>query len=100
MWIKIEAELPIQSFLVSARNGKRIVDAIYYRKKWYSAHDYDMWGVGEARQVRLHKVTEWYKCPIVYPKIPQKDFKAFIKRSEKYRNQMQPKKMRTIWVPL
>lgn len=79
MWIKIEDELPIQGFPVEVKNGKRIFYGWYYRKKWRS------W------DIRLHKVTEWYKCPISYPKIPPKDWRAFRKRSVTYRQQMQPR---------
>lgn len=78
-WIKVENELPIQGFRVKVKNGKRIFDAWYYRKKWYS------W------DIRLHKVTEWKKCPVIYPKIPPKDWRAFRNRAVTYRQQMQPR---------
>ena len=93
-WIRVEDELPIQNFQVRVKNGKKILDARYYRKKWYSSHDYNVWKDGEAREVRFHQVTEWYKCPVVYPKIPVKDLQAFLKRAEKYRDQMMNKYLR------
>lgn len=79
-WIKIEDELPIQKFRVRVKNGKReLPDACYYRKKWH------LW------DRKLHKVTEWFKCPITYPKIPPKDLRAYLRRAKKYRHQMQPR---------
>lgn len=82
-WIKVEEELPIQGWRVRAKNGKRVFDASYYRKKWYWCDK------------KLHKVTEWEKCPVTYPKISQKDMRAYLRRAEKYRGQMQPKKFIT-----
>ena len=92
MWIKVEDELPIQGIHVRAKNGKRTFDAKYYRKKWYSYHDWDVWEDGEAREVRLHKVTEWWKCPVMYPKISPRAFIAFYRRAQKYKHQMQKKR--------
>lgn len=77
MWIKIEDALPIQNFVVKVRNGTKIYEAKYYRKKWTSF----------GRQ--LHKVTEWYKCPVVYPKVLPKEWRKFLERAESYKNQMQ-----------
>ncbi len=77
MWIKVEDELPIQNWSVRVKNGKRMVEAKYYRKKWY------WWD----RQ--LYKVTEWEKCPITYPKIPKKDLNDFFKRAKKNTHLMQ-----------
>ncbi len=82
MWIKIEDELPIQDYAISIRNGKTIVRGVYYRKKWWS------WGR------RLHMVTEWYKCPVSYPSIPQKDMRAYLRRAERYRGQIKTKFVR------
>lgn len=103
-WIKIEDELPIQNWHVRVKNGKKILEARYYRKKWYSYHQYDVWDDGELRPVRLHQVTEWEKH-WTYPSVPQKDMRAFFRRAQKYRTQMKSKEMKFIfrgvgdWVP-
>lgn len=80
-WISIEDELPIQRMGIYVKNGKHIVWAYYYRKKWWS------W------QRRLHKVTHWNKCPVTYPKIPAKDMRAYLRRAAKYKKQMQKKNL-------
>lgn len=80
VWIKIEDELPIQKFIVDVRNGTRIYQAYYYRKKWYSYRH------------MLHKVKEWRKCPVGYPKIPKKDLEKYLARAKELRNQIKSRK--------
>jgi hypothetical protein len=76
-WISVDDELPIPEFTVYVKNGKRIVEAKYYRKKWY------WW------DRNLHNVTHWAKDPVTYPKIPRKDMNAYMKRANQLRGQMQ-----------
>ena len=77
-WTKIEDGLPPQNWPVIVKNGKSIIySATYYRKKWH------YW------ERKLHKVTDWKYFPNGEPKIPVKDLRAFFRRAEKYRNQMQ-----------
>lgn len=79
MWIKVEDALPIQDYPVKVKNGKVILYAKYYRKKWY------WW------DRKLHNVTEWFKCPVTYPKMTPSEWRAFFKRVEKYKHQMEKK---------
>lgn len=79
-WISIKDQLPIQKWGVRVKNGKKVVDAFYYRKKWY------WW------DRKLHKVTHWEKCPVTYPKIPLKDMRDFLNRAKKYKHQIQKRK--------
>ncbi len=81
-WIKVEDELPEQRVSVLVKNGRKIYDAYYSRKKW------------RRFGKQLHKVTEWKKDPVLYPKVPRKDLNAFLRRAKKYRHQMQKKEMR------
>lgn len=99
-WIKTEDELPIQNFRVRVKNGKQVVDAKYYRKKWYTHPFFDAWYEDHPKKRRkLHKVTEWEKCPISYPKISRKEMKGFLDRVEKYRHQIQSRKFTFMAVP-
>ncbi len=81
-WISVEDELPPQNLPVIVKNGKVIVDYVKYRyKKWHH------W------KRKLHKVTQWkYYCK---PAILPNEMRAFFRRAEKYRDQMQPKKFKT-----
>jgi len=89
MWIKIEDGLPIQNVSIRVKNGGKIWEARYYRKKWRSIYG-----------KQLHKVTEWYKCPVEYPKIPAKDMKKFVERYNLYKHQMQKRNFVTRYVCL
>lgn len=92
MWIKVEDELPIQKFNVRVKNGMAIANASYYRKKWYTWRYDDE--LGEyVRGRKLHKVIQWWKCPVSYPKIPRRDMQDFIDRAKKYKHQFQYKRM-------
>lgn len=79
-WISVEDELPPQKWGVAVKCGKRIYPwAKYYRKKWW------LW------QFKLHQVTHWAYNPGYKPSIPPADLRAFARRCEKYKHQMQKK---------
>lgn len=79
-WIKCSDEIPIQGISVRVKNGLKFETAKYYRGKWRSHGRF------------LHKVHEWEKCPVTYPKIPAKDYRQFMRKCERYKHQMQPKR--------
>lgn len=99
MWIKIEDELPMKGFGVKVKNGKSIVDHALYHKKskeWscsWDNHQFPYDGRDEYIEKVLHKVTHWWKCPVMYPKIPAKDLEAYLSRAKKLRKQMQKREM-------
>ena len=79
-WISVEDELPPQKWQVIVKNGKTIVENVTYRyKKWRH------WN----RQ--LHQVTHWKFAADRKPSIPPKEMRAYLRRCEKYRKQMQKK---------
>jgi hypothetical protein len=83
-WISVEDELPPQKYPVIVKNGKTIVYYVkYHYNKWHH------WGR------KLHKVTHWKFAQDRRPSIPPKDMRAYLRRAEKYKQQMQPKKFTT-----
>ena len=77
-WISVKDKLPPQEWRVIVKNGKSILERVYYRyKKW------------SHRDRRLHKVTHWKYSEHSKPFIPTKDRRAYFRRCQKYRHQMQ-----------
>ena len=78
--ISVEDQFPPQNWKVIVKNGKTIMDNVtYHYKKWHH------WSR------KLHKVTHWKFAQDRRPPIPPKDMRAYLRRSEKYKHQMQKK---------
>ncbi len=83
-WISVQDKLPIQKWNVTVKNGKSILNnAKYHYKKW---HYWDR---------KLHQVTHWRYDEQNKPTIPIKEIRAYLRRAEKYRHQMQPRNFKT-----